>query len=65
MDGRKITECPERGEQRRRQIDVGHQRECDMYRLLDAGQREQFAAIAGDMLARLGYAERPEYVVNY
>jgi putative sulfotransferase len=34
-------------------------------RLLDAGQREQFAAIAGDMLARLGYAERPEYVVNY
>jgi hypothetical protein len=34
-------------------------------RLLDAGQRGQFAAIAGDMLARLGYAERPEYVVNY
>src|ERR1700744_6213 len=34
-------------------------------RLLDAQQRSQFDAIAGDMLARLGYAERPEYVVNY
>ncbi len=34
-------------------------------RLLDAGQRAQFDAIAGDMLARLGYAERAEYVVNY
>ena len=34
-------------------------------RLLDADQRAQFEAIAGDMLARLGYAGRPEYVVNY
>ncbi len=34
-------------------------------RLLDAAQRAQFDAIAGDMLARLGYAGRPEYVVNY
>ena len=34
-------------------------------RLLDANQRAQFEAIAGDMLARLGYAGRPEYVVNY
>ena len=34
-------------------------------RLLDAVQRAQFDAIAGDMLARLGYAQRPEYVVNY
>ena len=34
-------------------------------RLLDPVQRGQFEAIAGDMLARLGYAERPEYAVNY
>ena len=34
-------------------------------RLLDARHRGQFEAIAGDMLARLGYADRPEYVVNY
>ena len=34
-------------------------------RLLDPGQRQQFEAIAGDMLARLGYADRPEYLVNY
>ena len=34
-------------------------------RLLDARQRVQFEAIAGDMLARLGYADRPEYRVNY
>ena len=34
-------------------------------RLLDAPQRAQFEAIAGDMLARLGYADRPEYRVNY
>lgn len=34
-------------------------------RLLDSAQRAQFDAIAGDMLARLGYADRPEYVVNY
>ena len=34
-------------------------------RLLDAGQRAQFDAIAGDMLARLGYAGRAEYAVNY
>ena len=34
-------------------------------RLLDAAQRAQFDAIAGDMPARLGYAGRPEYVVNY
>jgi len=34
-------------------------------RLLDAAQRAQFEAIAGDMLARLGYADRPEYLVNY
>ncbi|HEX4117450.1 MAG TPA: sulfotransferase [Rhizomicrobium sp.] len=34
-------------------------------RLLDAVQRGQFDAIAGDMLARLGYAGRPEYAVNY
>jgi hypothetical protein len=33
--------------------------------LLDPVQREQFEAIAGDMLARLGYAGRPEYAVNY
>jgi len=34
-------------------------------RLLDSTQRRQFDAIAGDMLARLGYAGRPEYLVNY
>jgi hypothetical protein len=34
-------------------------------RLLDAVQRGQFDAIAGDMLARLGYAGCPEYAVNY
>ncbi len=34
-------------------------------RLLDLRQRAQFEAIAGDMLARLGYADRPEYRVNY
>lgn len=34
-------------------------------RLLDASQRAQFEAIAGDMQARLGYAGRPEYLVNY
>jgi hypothetical protein len=34
-------------------------------RLLDEKQRAQFDAIAGSMLARLGYATRAEYVVNY
>lgn len=34
-------------------------------RLLDAGQTEQFNQIAGPMLERLGYANQPEYVVNY
>jgi hypothetical protein len=34
-------------------------------RLLNPVQRAQFEAIAGDVLARLGYAERPEYAVNY
>jgi hypothetical protein len=34
-------------------------------RLLDASQRAQFDAIAGDMQARLGYADKPEYLVNY
>jgi hypothetical protein len=34
-------------------------------RLLDPIQRGQFDAIAGDMLARLGYAGRLEYAVNY
>ena len=34
-------------------------------RLLDAQQRMQFEAVAGDMLARLGYADRPEYLVAY
>ena len=34
-------------------------------RLLDPVQRGQFDAIAADMLARLGYAGRPEYAVNY
>jgi len=34
-------------------------------RLLDPQQRAQFEAIAGDMQARLGYADRLEYRVNY
>jgi Sulfotransferase family len=34
-------------------------------RLLTAQQRAQFDSIAGDMLARLGYAGQPEYAVNY
>jgi hypothetical protein len=34
-------------------------------RLLEAEQRAQFEAIAGEMLERLGYAGRPEYRVNY
>ena len=34
-------------------------------RLLDEDQRDSFETIAGSMQARLGYAERPEYVVNY
>ena len=34
-------------------------------RLLDNAQREAFETISGAMQARLGYAERPEYVVNY
>jgi hypothetical protein len=34
-------------------------------RLLDSRQRMQFDALAGRMMERLGYADRPEYVVNY
>lgn len=34
-------------------------------RLLTMAQREAFEVIAGAMQARLGYANRPEYVVNY
>jgi hypothetical protein len=34
-------------------------------RLLDAQQRTQFDALAAPMMERLGYAGRPEYVVNY
>lgn len=34
-------------------------------RLLDPLQRAAFDAIAADMMMRLGYAERPEYAVNY
>jgi len=34
-------------------------------RLLDGRQRAQFEAVAGDMQARLGYADRPEYLVAY
>jgi hypothetical protein len=34
-------------------------------RLLDPRQAAQFDALAGAMMARLGYAGRPEYVVNY
>jgi hypothetical protein len=33
--------------------------------LLNAQQTECFMRIAGPMLERLGYADRPEYVVNY
>jgi Sulfotransferase family len=34
-------------------------------RLLDAGERARFDAIAGSMMRTLGYAETAEYVVNY
>ncbi len=34
-------------------------------KLLDARQRAQFEALAAGMMDRLGYADRPEYVVNY
>ena len=34
-------------------------------KMLDAAQREQFMAIAGPMLDRLGYGDRAEYAVNY
>ncbi len=34
-------------------------------RLLDAGERARFDAIAGAMMQRLRYAETAEYVVNY
>jgi putative sulfotransferase len=34
-------------------------------RLLSPDQAQAFEAIAGGMMARLGYAERPEYLVNY
>jgi len=34
-------------------------------RLLDAKQRAQFDAIAGDMMDRLGYGGRAEYAVSY
>ena len=34
-------------------------------RMLDPEQRDAFETIAGAMQARLGYADRPEYVVNY
>jgi hypothetical protein len=34
-------------------------------RLLDSDQRDAFEAIAGATQARLGYADRAEYVVNY
>ncbi len=34
-------------------------------RLLDPRQAAQFEAIAGAMMAQLGYAGRPEYAVNY
>lgn len=33
--------------------------------LLSEEQRTRFAALAGAMMTRLGYDERPEYVVNY
>jgi hypothetical protein len=34
-------------------------------RLLTPAQRAQFEAIAAPVMARLGYAERAEYLVNY
>ncbi len=34
-------------------------------RLLDPRERERFDAIAGAIMQQLGYAQRPEYVVNY
>jgi hypothetical protein len=34
-------------------------------RLLSDGQRAQFDRIGADMMERLGYSSRPEYVVNY
>jgi hypothetical protein len=34
-------------------------------RMLDASQRAQFDAIAGNMMDRLGYGGRAEYAVNY
>ena len=34
-------------------------------RVLDDEQRAQFERICADMMGRLGYASRPEYVVNY
>jgi hypothetical protein len=34
-------------------------------RLLDERQRNQFDSLAAPMMGRLGYADRPEYVVNY
>jgi len=34
-------------------------------RLLDSGQTARFEAIAGTMMAQLGYAGTPEYAVNY
>jgi hypothetical protein len=34
-------------------------------RLLDATERRQFDAVAGDVMTALGYAGRDEYVVNY
>ncbi len=33
--------------------------------LLNGRERDAFDHIAGTMMARLGYAERGEYVVNY
>lgn len=33
--------------------------------LLDADERQRFARIAAPMMERLGYADRPEYVVKY
>jgi len=34
-------------------------------KMLDAAQREQFTAVAGEMLDRLGYGDRAEYAVSY
>jgi hypothetical protein len=34
-------------------------------KLLTEAQRDSFEAIAGGMQVHLGYADRPEYVVNY